>query len=152
MAGGDLIDFEVIEGHKENIQALPSGRSAKALAALYSPPLTSGTQSPAANDAHSAARAEFEEELALIDEADDPLDIYDRYVKWTLDTYPSAQSTPQSQLAPLHQVLPFFNTIRQRPTIPEVMAALYSLLLGCPSRDVCLPKPSRSRRVARPVL
>lgn len=102
MPGADLIDFEVIEGHKENIQALPSGRSAKALAALYSPPLTSGQQQASfANDAHSDVRKDYEEELALIEEADDPLDIYDRYVKWTLDTYPSAQSTPQSQLLPL---------------------------------------------------
>ncbi|KAF1356543.1 hypothetical protein BDV97DRAFT_287621 [Delphinella strobiligena] len=100
MAGADLIDFNVIEGHKENIQALPSGRSAKALAALYSPPLSS-SQTSNAPDQHGQARAEFEEEVALIDEADDPLDVYDRYVKWTLDTYPSAQSTPQSQLLPL---------------------------------------------------
>ncbi|THX09772.1 hypothetical protein D6D13_05918 [Aureobasidium pullulans] len=102
MPGADLIDFEVIEGHKENIQALPSGRSAKALAALYSPPLTGGQQQASfANDAHSDVRKDYEEDLALIEEADDPLDIYDRYVKWTLDTYPSAQSTPQSQLLPL---------------------------------------------------
>ncbi|KAH0294058.1 hypothetical protein M436DRAFT_46685 [Aureobasidium namibiae CBS 147.97] len=102
MAGSDLIDFEVIEGHKENIQALPSGRSARALAALYSPPLTSGQQRTSlTKDAHDDERNEYEDELALIDEADDPLGIYDRYVKWTLDTYPSAQSTPQSQLLPL---------------------------------------------------
>ena len=101
MANSDLIDFNVIEDHKENIQALPSGRSAKALAALYSPPLTARSQQPIAQDQHAGARAEFEEELALIEEADDPLDIYDRYVKWTLDTYPSAQSTSQSQLLPL---------------------------------------------------
>lgn len=99
MASSDLIDFNVIEEHKENIQSLPSGRSAKALAAIYSPPLTGAhTQ---AQDANSAKRAEFEQELVLIDEADDPLDIYDRYVKWTLDAYPSAQATPQSQLLPL---------------------------------------------------
>ncbi|KAG9628120.1 hypothetical protein KCU64_g17990, partial [Aureobasidium melanogenum] len=101
MAPSDLIDFEVIEGHKENIQALPSGRSARALAALYSPPLTSGQRTSLNNDAHDGERKEYEDELALIDEADDPLDIYDCYVKWTLDTYPSAQSTPQSQLLPL---------------------------------------------------
>lgn len=105
MANADLIDFNVIEDHKENIQALPSGRSAKALAALYSPPLTSTSQSDINNnnipDAHASARADFDEELALIEEADDPLDVYDRYVKWTLDTYPSAQSTPQSKLLPL---------------------------------------------------
>jgi checkpoint serine/threonine-protein kinase len=99
---GDLIDFNVIEGHKENIQALPSGRSAKALAQLYSPPLLGANPSPSLiQDANSKERQVFEKELTLIDEADDPLDVYDRYVKWTLDAYPSAQATPQSGLLPL---------------------------------------------------
>ncbi|KAK3724398.1 protein kinase [Vermiconidia calcicola] len=98
-ATDDLIDFNVIESHKENIQALPSGRSAKALAQIYSPqPL--GAQ-PTPQDANFGRRQEFEKELKNIDEADDPLDVYDRYVKWTLDAYPSAQATPQSQLLPL---------------------------------------------------
>ena len=98
----DLIDFKVIESHKENIQALPSGRSAKALAQIYSPPLLASNPSPTATqDANSGRRQEFEKELHNIDEADDPLDVYDRYVKWTLDAYPSAQATPQSQLLPL---------------------------------------------------
>lgn len=98
----DLIDFNIIESHKENIQALPSGRSAKALAQIYSPPLLAAHPSPTqAQGANSERRADFEKELAAIDEADDPLDVYDRYVKWTLDAYPSAQATPQSQLLPL---------------------------------------------------
>ncbi|KAF2273908.1 uncharacterized protein EI97DRAFT_423203 [Westerdykella ornata] len=105
MGSGDLVDFEIIENQKENIQALPSGRSAKALAQLYTPPLSSGgakALSPLqVQDSHNTARQEFEKELQTIDESDDPLDIYDRYVKWTLDTYPSAQNTPQSQLCPL---------------------------------------------------
>jgi checkpoint serine/threonine-protein kinase len=103
MAGsGDLIDFNVIEGHKENIQALPSGRSAKALAQLYSPPLLGANPSPSLiQDANSKERQAFEKELVLIDEADDPLDVFDRYVKWTLDAYPTAQATPQSGLLPL---------------------------------------------------
>ncbi|EME42243.1 hypothetical protein DOTSEDRAFT_73163 [Dothistroma septosporum NZE10] len=53
------------------------------------------------SEAQVKARADFEKELATIDEADDPLDTYDRYVKWTLDAFPSAQATPQSQLLPL---------------------------------------------------
>lgn len=105
MGSDDLIDFEVIENQKENIQALPSGRSAKALAQLYTPPLSSASgQAPSPSqlqDAHAEARQEFEKELQQIDESDDPLDVYDRYVKWTLDAYPSAQNTPQSQLCPL---------------------------------------------------
>lgn len=105
MGSDDLIDFEVIENQKENIQSLPSGRSAKALAQLYTPPLTSKpgqTPSPSQmQDANSAARLKYEKELMAIDDSDDPLDVYDRYVKWTLDAYPSAQNTPQSQLCPL---------------------------------------------------
>ncbi|KAH7091097.1 Mad3/BUB1 homology region 1-domain-containing protein [Paraphoma chrysanthemicola] len=105
MASDDLIDFEIIENQKENIQSLPSGRSAKALAQLYTPPLTAAaghTPSPSqTQDAHNAVRLQFEKELLAVDESDDPLDIYDRYVKWTLDAYPSAQNTPQSQLCPL---------------------------------------------------
>ncbi|KAF2743917.1 hypothetical protein M011DRAFT_450507 [Sporormia fimetaria CBS 119925] len=105
MGSDDLIDFEVIENQKENIQALPSGRSARALAQLYTPPLSSNPTNAVSplqsQDAHNAARQEFEKELQTIDESDDPLDVYDRYVKWTLDTYPSAQNTPQSQLCPL---------------------------------------------------
>ncbi|TKA53383.1 hypothetical protein B0A55_13459, partial [Friedmanniomyces simplex] len=102
MAGtGDLIDFEVIESHKENIVALPSGRSAKALAQLYSPPLLGANPSPAnIQDAHATERAPYEKELASIDEADDPLDVYDRYVRWTLDAYPTPQAR-QTQLLPL---------------------------------------------------
>ncbi|KAF2711702.1 hypothetical protein K504DRAFT_475472 [Pleomassaria siparia CBS 279.74] len=105
MGSDDLIDFDVIENQKENIQSLPSGRSAKALAQLFTPPLSSGAgkmPSPAqTQDANNATRLQFEKELNTIDESDDPLDVYDRYVKWTLDAYPSAQNTPQSQLCTL---------------------------------------------------
>ncbi|CAO2654172.1 Nn.00g109050.m01.CDS01 [Neocucurbitaria sp. VM-36] len=105
MGSDDLIDFEIIENQKENIQSLPSGRSAKALAQLYTPPLTAGAghvPSPSqTQDANNVIRLQFEKEVMAIDDSDDPLDVYDRYVKWTLDAYPSAQNTPQSQLCPL---------------------------------------------------
>lgn len=99
-ASEDLIDFGDIDAQKENIQALPSGRSAKALAQIYSPPLFT-TDPESTNEAQAKARAAFERELLMIEEADDPLDIYDRYIRWTIDTFPSAQATPQSQLLPL---------------------------------------------------
>lgn len=63
-ATDDLIDFNVIESHKENIQALPSGRSAKALAQIYSPQ-SLGAQ-PTPQDANSERRAEFEKELKTL--------------------------------------------------------------------------------------
>ncbi|KAK3497099.1 uncharacterized protein B0T23DRAFT_393392 [Neurospora hispaniola] len=109
----DSVNFDIIESHKENIQALPSGRSARKLAELFSPshgasssrqalapqltPTPNPTEVKSVND---AIRAEYEAELAAFnpEEQDDPLDIYDRYVRWTLDAYPSASATPQSQL------------------------------------------------------
>ena len=104
MAGSeDLIDFDVIETQKENIQSLPGGRSAKALASMFSPALgETPTFTPTdTRNLNDLVRQGFEEEIISISESDDPLDIYDRYVKWTLDAYPSAQATPQSQLLSL---------------------------------------------------
>jgi checkpoint serine/threonine-protein kinase len=94
MASGDLIDFDAIEGQKENIQALPSGRSAKKLAEA-----AAAQENPSdTKTIHDHIRAEYEAEITNINEADDPLDVFDRYVRWTLDAYPSAQATRQSQL------------------------------------------------------
>ncbi|RMZ92187.1 hypothetical protein DV736_g564, partial [Chaetothyriales sp. CBS 134916] len=105
MATDELINFEIIENSKENIQPLREGRSAKALAAVLLP-TPSGRQGkePTLDETktfNDAIRAEYEIELQSIEDSDDPLDIYDRYVKWTLNAYPSAQATKQSQLLPL---------------------------------------------------
>ncbi|KAJ4136708.1 protein kinase [Fusarium oxysporum] len=100
-ASGDLIDFDLIEGQKENIQSLPGGRSAKKLAELYSPSPLHKLSTPTPSDTRNVndcIRAEFEQEVENIAESDDPLDVFERYVRWTLDAYPSAQATPQSQL------------------------------------------------------
>jgi len=97
----DLIDFEIIENQKENIQSLPGGRSARTLANLFSPSPLHALSTPTPSDTknlNDAVRKEYESELETIAESDDPLDIYDRYVRWTLDAYPSAQATPSSQL------------------------------------------------------
>lgn len=104
---GDLISFDLIETHKENIQQLPGGRSARQLVNILSPVATdrSGkTIAPSLEDTRTlneAIRQEYEVEVQNIAESDDPLDVFDRYVKWTLNAYPSAQATPQSQLLPL---------------------------------------------------
>jgi checkpoint serine/threonine-protein kinase len=98
----DLISFDAIESQKENIQSLPTGRSAKQLSLLCSPLATS--KSPPLSqtqDLKDRIRADFEKELATIEEADDPLDIYDRYIKWTMAAYPSVQNTSESNLLPL---------------------------------------------------
>ncbi|KAK3394714.1 Mad3/BUB1 homology region 1-domain-containing protein [Podospora didyma] len=105
MASDDLINFDIIESQKENIQALPSGRSARKLAELFTAahaPLQKQATPTDTKSINDSIRGEYEAEIAAINEADDPLDIYDRYARWTLDAYPSAQATPQSQL---HTVL-----------------------------------------------
>lgn len=100
----DLIDFELLEGHKENIQPLASGRSARALAAVLTPAASGRSPHHTLDvtlDLNNAMREEYERELLDSEDHDDPLDIYNRYVKWTMNAYPSAQSTPKSQLLPL---------------------------------------------------
>ena len=99
----DLINFDIIETHKENIQSLPGGRSAKALVSTLAP-ITKRPLGPTPGDTRNlndAIREEYELEIVAISDSDDPLDIYDRYVKWTFSAYPSAQATPESQLRPL---------------------------------------------------
>lgn len=93
----DLIDFNVIEEQKENIEALPSGRSAKALAQRFSP--VSVVSPSESHDINTTARNAFEQEIGNIGDSDDPLDVYDRYIRWTQNTYPS--NAGQSQLLPL---------------------------------------------------
>ncbi|KAL2854494.1 Mad3/BUB1 homology region 1-domain-containing protein [Aspergillus pseudoustus] len=104
-ASGDLINFDIIENQKENIQSLPGGRSARELARIFSPRDPSDKlSSPSPNDTRTlndAIRQEYEAELQAIGESDDPLDIYDRYVKWALNAYPSAQATAESGILPL---------------------------------------------------
>ena len=101
----DLTNFDLLEGHKENIQSLPGGRSARQLlGSINAMPTGRGLSSPTLDETktlNDAIRQEYELELQTINESDDPLDIYDRYVKWTLNAYPSAQATPSSQLLPL---------------------------------------------------
>jgi checkpoint serine/threonine-protein kinase len=98
----DLIDFNVIETQKENIQSIPGGRSAKQLSSICSP--LAAQKSPPLSETQNlkdTMRQGYEKELVAISEADDPLDVYDRYVKWTMDAYPSAQGTNESNLLPL---------------------------------------------------
>jgi checkpoint serine/threonine-protein kinase len=100
----DLINFDLIETHKENIQQLPGGRSARQLVNILSPMPTAKSTTPSLDDTktlNDAIRREYELEVQNIADSDDPLDVFDRYVKWTLNAYPSAQATPQSQLLPL---------------------------------------------------
>ncbi|KAI5846813.1 Mad3/BUB1 homology region 1-domain-containing protein [Tricharina praecox] len=88
-------NFDLIEGHKENIQPIRSGRSARALAASLSP-LTSKPH--AMRSEHRARQDEFEEELTTAAELDDPLEVWLRYINWTVETFTSGHSADSGLL------------------------------------------------------
>lgn len=80
--------FDDIELHKENIQPLASGRSARALAQALSP-----RASPVTLRGELAVKqAEFEKELKTASELDDPFEVWVRYVNWTVENFPSGNS------------------------------------------------------------
>jgi len=81
--------LSTIEAQKENIMPLAGGRSARALAAT----ILADEYPETTNPAHAAAKEAFEEELKTAPELDDPLDVYMRYVKWVVETYPSGGGT-----------------------------------------------------------
>ncbi|KAI5789116.1 Mad3/BUB1 homology region 1-domain-containing protein [Geopyxis carbonaria] len=93
--------FDLIEDHKENIQPLSSGRSARALANSFSP-LSSNPH--AARSIHYAKQSEFEQELNHAQELDDPLEAWLRYINWTVETFPSGNSSDSGLLSLLERV------------------------------------------------
>jgi checkpoint serine/threonine-protein kinase len=97
MDNSPTTNFDLIEGHKENIQPIRSGRSARALAASLSP-LSANPH--AVRSEHAARQSEFEEELKTASELDDPLEVWLRYINWTIETFPSGHSS-ESGLLPL---------------------------------------------------
>lgn len=84
-----ITSFDLLESHKENIQPLRSGRSAQALAAALSP---LSLNPSAARSQYFAQQEQFEEELKTSAESDDPLDVWLRYIKWTMETFTSGNS------------------------------------------------------------
>ena len=93
----DPVSFDLIEEHKENIQPIRSGRSARALVAKLTP---LGANPNAVRTEHYARQQEFEEELRTSADLDDPLEVWVRYVNWTVETFTSGHST-ESGLLPL---------------------------------------------------
>ncbi|KAL1924985.1 uncharacterized protein VTP21DRAFT_4639 [Calcarisporiella thermophila] len=91
----DIPEFTTFEHQKENILPLRQGRSAKALASIFS-------LSPSGLDAHLAeGHARFQAELAALTPDDgDPLDVHHRYVRWVLEHYPQGHNH-DSNLIPL---------------------------------------------------
>ncbi|KAH9478316.1 Mitotic spindle checkpoint component mad3 [Psilocybe cubensis] len=85
----NIVDCDVLEAAKENVQRLATGRRVTALSAILSTP-------HAQREAKLSAtrnRLRINVELALDDEEEgDPLEAYCRLVYWTVENYPQGQS------------------------------------------------------------
>ncbi|KAJ7461759.1 Mad3/BUB1 homology region 1-domain-containing protein [Mycena galericulata] len=84
----NIVDFDVLEAAKENVQPLATGRRATALSAILSTPHAQRESKLAA----TRNRLRINVEIALEDEEDDPLEAYWRLVNWTVENYPQGQS------------------------------------------------------------
>ncbi|RKP22338.1 Mad3/BUB1 homology region 1-domain-containing protein, partial [Syncephalis pseudoplumigaleata] len=88
------IDLATIEREKENILPLRSGRSVAALAPRF------GTPDGGRAAVLETQRKRHEGAVAGAHELDDPLEVYYKYLRWTLDSYPQGNSN-ESNLVPL---------------------------------------------------
>ncbi|KAG5219857.1 Mitotic spindle checkpoint component mad [Salix suchowensis] len=94
-----IVDCDILEAAKENVQPLASGRRVTSLSAILATP-------HAAREAKLSAtrnRLRVNVELALEDPEDDPLEAYCRFVYWTVDNYPQGQSAESGLLELLEE-------------------------------------------------
>ncbi|CAB4445658.1 unnamed protein product [Rhizophagus irregularis] len=90
-------EFSSFEHQKENILPIKQGRSAATLSQIFSSePSTRNAELQVGNN-------KFNAELENLDELDDPFDVYDRYIKWTMENYPQAFG-PHSRVCQLLEI------------------------------------------------
>ena len=96
-----IVDCDVLEAAKENIQPLAAGRRVTALSAILSTPHAQRETRLA--DARKRHRTTVE--LALEDDSDDtdPLEVYSRFVYWTVENYPQGHSAESGLLELLEE-------------------------------------------------
>ncbi|KAJ7666035.1 Mad3/BUB1 homology region 1-domain-containing protein [Mycena polygramma] len=94
-----IVDFDVLEAAKENVQPLAAGRRATALSAILSTPHAQRESKLAA----TRNRLRINVEIALEDEEDDPLEAYCRLVNWTVENYPQGHSAESGLLELLEE-------------------------------------------------
>ncbi|PVU95251.1 hypothetical protein BB559_002806 [Furculomyces boomerangus] len=98
----DITNMDVFEHQKENIQPLKRGRSAKMLAKLYGDNQNTGKKESDTNTKiNSSAKANWvqseenkflkEIESLNLEENDDPIDIYFRYARWSIEVNTASQ-------------------------------------------------------------
>ncbi|KZS88135.1 hypothetical protein SISNIDRAFT_418676 [Sistotremastrum niveocremeum HHB9708] len=97
-----IVDGDVLLAAKENIQPLAAGRRVTSLATVLSTPRKELTTQ------RDSIRAQFRQELSTAFEEDDPLDIYHRFIQWTVENYPQGQSAESGLLELLEEATRVF--------------------------------------------
>ncbi|XP_029981883.1 mitotic checkpoint serine/threonine-protein kinase BUB1 beta [Sphaeramia orbicularis] len=121
MAEGGDVEWELC---KENIQPLRRGRHISALQEALS------QQQEGDNSAINQQRQAFESELRMYD-GDDPLDVWDRYIKWTEQTFP--QGGKESHLSTLlERVATRFTEEKKYHNDPRYVEHWIKFAMTCP--------------------
>ncbi|CAL1699498.1 unnamed protein product [Somion occarium] len=94
-----IVDCDVLEAAKENIQPIAKGRRVTALSAILSTPHAQRETRLAA----TRNRLRINVEVSLEDEDDDPLEAYCRFVDWTVENYPQGHSAESGLLELLEE-------------------------------------------------
>lgn len=97
--GLNIVDCDVLEAAKENVQPLATGRRVTALSALLATPHAQRESKLAA----TRNRLRINVEIAMEDEDGDPLEAYCRLVYWTLENYPQGHSAESGLLELLEE-------------------------------------------------
>ena len=94
-----VVDCDILEAAKENVQPLAAGRRVTALSSILSTPHALRQSKLAA----SRQRLRMNIEVALEDEDDDPLEAYCNMVYWTLENYPEGHTAESGLLELLEE-------------------------------------------------
>ncbi|THH14403.1 hypothetical protein EW146_g5923 [Bondarzewia mesenterica] len=97
--GPVIVDGDLLEAKKENIQPLASGRRATSLQVALSTPHALRESKLAA----TRNRLRINVEVALEDEDDDPLEAFCQLVYWTVENYPEGHSAESGLLELLEE-------------------------------------------------
>ncbi|KAF8348601.1 other/BUB protein kinase [Amanita rubescens] len=95
----DIVDFDVLEAAKENVQPLATGRRVTTLSQI----LTTPHAQREAKLSATRNRLRINVELAFEDEDGDPLEAYSRLVNWTLENYPQGHTAESGLLELLEE-------------------------------------------------
>ncbi len=95
----NIVDCDLLEAAKENVQPLATGRRVTALSAILATPHGQREAKLVA----TRNRLRINVELALEDEDGDPLEAYCRLVYWTVENYPQGHSAESGILELLEE-------------------------------------------------